>query len=291
MARKLLHQGGDAEGPTKPITVDEALTDYKADLLARSADPYNARQPRRHLTPSLLSKPVALITDKELKAWRDGLIGKRLAPTSINRMCNSLHAALKLAAPHRSHIWKAGLEKLPNNRKARNVVLSDAEVLTLVGAAYEYDPALGLFCDVLATTGTRPSQAARLLVQDLHTGTKPKLMMPASGKGGGRKRAEKKIERFAVPITPHLALRLLAAAKGRAGDARLLLRSNGQPWSEKLVYDNYGRDIRVVVKNIGHDPNRVTAYALRHSSITRQLLRGVPTRVVAANSQHQCRSN
>ena len=106
--------------------------------------------------------------------------------------------------------------------------------------------------------------------------------MPTSGKGGGRNRAAKKAGRYPVPITPALALRLRAAAAGRAADAPLLLRSTGEPWSTINVHGNYRHDVREVVANIGLDPDRATLYALRHSSITRQLLLGVPIRVVAS---------
>ena len=92
-----------------------------------------------HLTPSLLSKPVALITASELTHWRNELIKKGLAPALINHMRNNLRAALELVATHRSHIWKAGLEKLPDTQIARNIVLSDAEVLALVAAIYRHD--------------------------------------------------------------------------------------------------------------------------------------------------------
>ena len=62
------------------------------------------------------------------------------------------------------------------------------EVHALVAGCYRHDAALGLFADTLATTGARPIQAARLTVEDLHDHpVKPKLMMPKTAKGGGRK--------------------------------------------------------------------------------------------------------
>ena len=48
------------------LTVDGALKDYRRDLEARNANPYNAEHPRLHLTSVLLSKPVALLTATEL---------------------------------------------------------------------------------------------------------------------------------------------------------------------------------------------------------------------------------
>src|SRR6516165_3157810 len=78
-ARRLYRGNND---PGKPVTLDETLTRYESDLAARSANTYNARVVRLHLTPSLLSKPLALITADELKAWRDRLVAKGLAPSS-----------------------------------------------------------------------------------------------------------------------------------------------------------------------------------------------------------------
>ena len=73
-AKKLARaDGGSVE--SAPITVDGALTDYKRDLEARGANPYNAEHPRVHLTSVLLSKPVAMLAATELKKWRDGLLG------------------------------------------------------------------------------------------------------------------------------------------------------------------------------------------------------------------------
>jgi len=75
----------------------------------------------------------------------------------------------------------------------------------------------------------------RLRVEDLHDHqVRPKLMMPKSGKGGGRNRAQKKAERYSVPITTQLAARLRAAAKGSADDAPLLLQNALQTFNPLL---------------------------------------------------------
>src|SRR4029077_6411418 len=116
----------------------------------------------------------------------------------------------------------------------------------------------------------RPSQAVRLRVEDLHNHPlRPKLMMPKSAKGGGRNRSVKKTERYSVPITPQLATKLNAAAKGSVDDAPLLLQSDGSPW-DKNPGQNYHRQVDKVVTAIGLDPAVVTMYALRHSSIDRK---------------------
>ena len=283
---KKLARGEDGSADTAPITVDAALTNYKRDLEARNANPYNAESPRVHLPKVLLAKPVQLLTTQELKKWRDSMLGK-LAPATINRVGRCLAAALELARQHDERIqnrqaWELGLACLPDAQEARNVVLPDGKVREFVAAAYAHDDALGLLVDTLAVTGARPSQVVRLRVEDLHDHpVRPKLMMPKSGKGGSKNRASKKVERYSVPITVQLAVGLRVAAKGRADDAPLLLQGDGSPWGANPC-QRYHRHIGKIVTAVGLDPAVVTVYSLRHSSIVRMLLANVPVRLVAS---------
>jgi len=283
---KRLARGDDGTGDNAPVTVDSALTAYETDLKARSANPYNAQWPRVHLTSVLLAKPVALLTSNELQKWRDGLLTK-MAASTINRLCGCLCAALEVAAQHDQRIqnkraWDVGLAGLPDAQEARNVVLCDQKVREFVVAAYGLDDKLGLLTDALAITGARPSQAVRLRVADLDAHpVRPKLSMPKSAKGGGRNRAKKKVERYSVPITAQLATKLKESAKGRDGDAPLLLQSDGSPWGDNPG-QTYHRQIDKIVTAIGLDPAVVTIYALRHSSIVRMLLQNIPIRLVAS---------
>jgi integrase len=285
-AAKKLARGENGSADNAPITVDGALKDYRRDLISRNANPYNADWPRLHLTSVLLSKPAALLTATELKKWRDSLLST-MAPSTINRLCRCLCAALEQAAQHDKRLqnqeaWQIGLAGLPNAQEVRNVIISDDKVRELIAAAYRLDHQFGLLTDTLAITGARPSQAVRLRVEDLHNHPlRPKLMMPKSAKGGGRNRSVKKTERYSVPITTQLAARLKAAAKGRADDAPLLLQSDGRPW-DKNPGQNYHRQVDKVVTAIGLDPAEVTMYCLRHSSIVRMLLRNVPIRLVGS---------
>src|SRR5215831_9165451 len=276
---RALARGKDAGG--RPATVAEALADYEADLIARSASPANACRVRYHLPPALAAKPVSLLTARELKHLRDSLVGK-IKPSSINRLMKGLKAALALAARHDSRIgnanaWKVGLEALPDAHTARNVILSDDEVRALVAAAHAENDAFGLLVECAAVTGARISQLARLEVADLQADrADPRLMMPSSRKGKGVKR----ITRRPVPITADLAAKLARAVGNRAPSEPLLLRSDGKPW--RPDHQDYWLPLRNTVTRAELDPKIITLYALRHSSIVRALLAGVPTRVVAA---------
>ena len=286
-AAKKLARGEDGTAATAPLTVDAALKDYKSDLETRGANPYNAASARLHLTSVLLSKPVALLTARELKQWRDGLLTKQLKPSTVNRIARCLAAALELARQNDERIlssraWEVGLAGLPDAVESRNVILNDDTVRKFVAAAYVRDHQLGLLVHVLADCGARPSQVGRLRVEDLHDHpVRPRLSMPKSGKGGARDRAKKKAERYSVPITPALAAKLREAAKGRAADAPLLLQSDGTAWPASPSQACH-RSIDSIVTEIGRDPTRVTVYSLRHSSIVRALLQSVPTRLVAS---------
>jgi integrase len=203
---------------------------YERDLLARGGDAYNARRARIH-AGTLLSKPVALLSTLDMVRWRESLIANGLAADTVNRIRNTLRAALTLAAKRgprivNERVWQRDLEALPNATVARNVILPDDVIRKLINAAYTGDHKLGLLVEVIAQTGCRPSQVVRLDASDLDTADQsaPKLWMPRSGKGHPSKRAKKMQERVPVPITEALAALLGEAAKGRAPHDRLLIR-------------------------------------------------------------------
>jgi hypothetical protein len=275
---------------TPVVTIDEALTAYEPTLLRRGAHVRNARLPRCHLSEVMLARPLVTLTAEELEHWRDGLLvkkgpkGEPLSAATVNRVANCLRAALTLADKTRAHVWRDGLKALPDATEANNVVISDeAKAREWVAEAYALDHGLGLLTHVLGETGARPSQAVRLLVRDLVATdmAAPRLMMPKSGKGGTRHPAQRKLQRYSVSISQELARLLMTAAAGRPSTAKLLLRSNGQPWNETDPNIDYSRDVVRVVESIGLDPDVYGLYAFRHTSITRMLLKGIHTAIVA----------
>jgi len=185
-----------------------------------------------------------------------------------------LKAALNLAARDDPRItnasaWKTGLSRLPEAEPPPNKIISDDTVREIVAAAHEMDSRFGLFIEALATTGARSSQLQRLEVADLHDGdSAPWLSMPSSRKGRRRR-----ITRYAMPIPASLAEALRHLAYGRERHALLFAKSEGER-SRHLF--------RRLAADLGLDSS-VSLYSLRHSSVVRQLLAGVPTRVVAAH--------
>jgi integrase len=287
----------------RPATLGAALDQYEADLKTRGGDAGNAVRVRAHLPEKLTKKPVADLTLNDLRAWRDGLKAKdrrkkvatddakkparatparALAPSGVNRLCTGLKAALNLAADRDGRIvsrrpWEQGLATLPDAEESRSVILPDADVRRIVGGASAQGAGFGLLTEALAITGARVSQLARADVADLQDGrTDPRIMVPTSHKGAGKKA----VIRRPVPIPPDFATRLRESAKGKTADAPLFAKASGERWSKS----DHSRPFARVVKAAGvtADGGPVTSYALRHSSIVRQLLANVPVRVVAA---------
>ncbi len=278
-AARSIANGGKVSG--RAITVDAAIDRYADELRANGGNPYNAALARLHLPSALRSKAVQLLTEDELRQWRNSLLDGR-AKATVNRIVTVLSAALSLAARLDRRItnraWVEGLRKLhgANVGRARNVVLTPAQIRKLVALAYDVSPQFGVFVETAAETGARRSQLSRLLVSDLQDDrADPRLLMPGALKG----KKGKRIERRPVAIPVGLAVTLHRAADQRPGNAPLLLKEDGSTWgaSDPRV------PFRDVVERVGLDPDTVTMYSLRHSSITRQLLSGVPVRVVAAS--------
>src|SRR5262249_22105173 len=226
------------------------------------------------LPKALLAKSVALLEAGELRRWRNGLISKGMKPATADRTMRSLKACLNLAARGDRRIsnrdaW-GDLERLPDSDVARDdQVLSEDQVRAVVRACWQIDPAFGLVIECLAATGARDSQLRRLRVSDLldADSATPRLNMPSSLKGRHRR-----IDYYPVTITPSLAKALRRAAPDNPGAPPLAHITNTRAWLSRF---------RPAVRaaRIGRD---LTPYCLRHSSITRQLQRGVPTSLVAS---------
>jgi integrase len=266
LIRKLARADNASSDPAAPATVATAIDDYRKDLRARGGDEGNANRLLKYLSAALLSRPVALLTTKELRSWRDGLLDQGLSKGAVTRICTSAQAALNCAARLDERIskrpWTEALKRLPGAWVPVDRVLPDDAVRGLVLAAYDVDPRFGLFVNLLATTGARASQVLRLTGGDLRcNGSAPRLMMPTSKKGRRREAGT-----TPIPIPAALAAELA----GREPSALLF-----PDWTAHAV------SVRFVelAKDAGID---ATAYSLRHSAITRMLLRGTPIRIVAA---------
>jgi integrase len=261
-------------------TVNQALKLYAADVRTRGGDVGNASRLRGHLSSAMLRKPVALLSTAELRRWRDSL-AKDLAASTVNRISTVFKAVLNHVADQDERLtsrraWEIGLATIANAEQSRNVILSEDVVRGVIAEARALSPAFGLLIEVAAVTGGRVSQLARVEIQDLHgDGNTARLSVPVSNKGKGAKA----VPRRSVPVGSALAARLRLAAVNRPVTAPLLVKPSGEPWRKS----DHARLFARAARAAGQDPDEVTMYALRHTSIVRQLLAGVPIRIVAVN--------
>src|SRR4029077_13851722 len=131
------HADDDAAG--RPITIGKALDQYEANLNVRGGDVGNVRRVRVHLPETLSAKSVALATARDFRAWRDELAAS-LVPATVNRIATGFRAALNLLAAHDDTIvnrraWETGLAPIRGADEARNVILPEPAIRSIISAA------------------------------------------------------------------------------------------------------------------------------------------------------------
>jgi integrase len=176
-------------------------------------------------------------------------------------------------------------------------VVTDDDMRLIVGAALmqDEDNHFGHLVAVLAQTGARFSQAARIKVADLKLGPEPIIMMPVSRKG---RRNPNKPDHVPVPVGADLIELLKPRLIGRVGNERLLMH-----WTLRQVAgdDEIGRSRRWVKDRLvpwtsasqmrdlwakaisqADIQSKPQPYRLRDASIIWGLRAGNPVRLVAA---------
>jgi integrase len=185
----------------------------------------------------------------------------------------------------------------PATREAAAIPTPD-EVRRLLAAMQAIDADLALFAEVLALTGTRPSQLARCQPSDLDTAN-GLLTIPSSRKGSGG--ARKAVRAITFPVGVELADRVAQQLDPRSGllfhapklaqDFTLIPPGNlaaagvDTAWREvgRIAWtnDRWVKRVRAAVHAAGLDP-AVTLYSLRHARIIRLVQNGMTLREVAA---------
>jgi len=257
---------------------------------------------RKHVLDAdetLASKPLAALTTGDLAKWRESL---KMTAGSAQRTVNDFKAALNAAAKRAKtqlpatirDTIKDGLATVNASpavaREAQ--VLPDADVRAIISAAREVDAEgewegdLARLVLVLAATGARFSQIARLTVADVQA-TQKRLMVPVSRKGKGVKQSSL----VGVRVGDDVLAALRRATAGRKGAEPLLLRPRWRQvaaarWEKRgrgpwRFAAELTRPWAAIVKRAGLADGTVP-YALRHSSIVRGLRAALPVRLVAA---------
>ena len=280
----------------RDATVADAVAAYVRMRVARAERAGRDAQTRlaRHVLTDAKLAPmlVGRVTARALSDWRSRLT-VTMTPAGVNRLQNDLRAALNA---HVAAHWRdlpptmgkeieAGLKALPNAQTARQALLSNSDVRRVIDAAYDLDPDLGALVLVLASTGARFSQAAKITVADLQPDA-ARVMVPASAKGRGTKQRRYS----AVPVGADVIERLKRLTVARGGHEPLLqhwiMRQIGPVEWERVRRAQWGSASEMLrgwkkALTAASVPY-VEPYALRHSSIVRALRASVPVRIVGA---------
>jgi integrase len=261
-------------------------------------NPITGRDARSRLTLHVIGDEkfaavtLVRLTANDIARWRKGL-PQTLRPATVNRLLNDLRAALRASIERH---WRdlpqtlakeveIGLRGIPSAEIARHALLSDDQIRRAIDAACATDHDLGALVLVLAATGARFSQAARVTVADVQADA-GRIMVPASAKGKGTKART----HIAVPVGVDVIKRLRPLIEGRHPTEPLLMRwvhrqvgpmewarVERSSWMTAALMQRGWRKALALAR-VPH----VAPYALRHSSIVRQLREGLPVRVVAS---------
>ncbi|WP_342110519.1 tyrosine-type recombinase/integrase [Methylobacterium sp. SI9] len=291
---------GEGEGSATVVpTVRMAVDAYVAARSARA--PAAGRDAEKRLGKHVLADEtfadtqLAKLNAGTIRAWRQRLSGD-LQPTTVNRLLNDVRAALNAAAEQHRRMLPAtlpaeirsGTKALSAGSSARKQVLPDSEIRRLIDAAFTVDETgdFGRLVLLMAATGARHSQVARITVGDVQT-ARGRIMVPPSNKG----RAGKRPTPIAVPVGADVLERLQIALAGRRGHEPLLMhwrhrqvgpvtweRVDRGPWATASAALRLWDKARTRAEA----PPGTVMLCLRHSSIVRALSAGVPVRLVAA---------
>lgn len=246
---------------------------------------------------------LADLSEDALIQWKARAAPDRSAGSRV-RTINDFRAALNLT--HRrlrrqlpadfaeSVRWGLSVEKMMpvGYKKAReNQILDDETICDIVAAAlaYDSDGDVGRMVLLLAATGARFSQLARLSVGDVQA-DRHRIFIPLSRKGQGKVDAH-----YPVRVGDDVidALRSVLSARGynepllcrwrmkqvrrQEGRGLIWVRDYRGPWTSAAELTRQFREICESIGLAGTIP-----YALRHSSIVRAIRAGLPIRLVAA---------
>lgn len=275
------------EGSGEPdvLTVREACERHVKALRAagetKNADQTAARFGRLVYPTRLARVPLHRLRATHIEDWRNELaqtparvtrskdaeqVYRPRSASTVNRDMVPLRAALNRAHGDGLVVsdaaWRAKLEPIKNAGRRRDVYMSTAERRDLIEKAEE---GIRPFLRALAALPLRPGAVAALTVGDLdrRLGT----LRIGTDKAGQDRR---------IKLPPATAELFAQAARGKTLAAPLFGRPDGRAWDK----DAWWEPVRAAAKAAGLAPN-VSAYALRHSTITDLVVDGLDLLTVA----------
>lgn len=266
-------------GLSKAYTVADACSAYTKHIRSEKGDKAaNDVQGRfaRWVDQTPLAKvELAKLKRDHIRTFRKSLRSapvivagqeRERAPDTINRDMSPVRAALNLAFADgkvtSDFAWREDLKPIKNASRRRELYLDRKQRRKLIDHA---PPEIAPFLQCLSVLPLRPGALAALQVADFNARLK------AIRIGQDKAAADRRIS------LPDAIVEILKPlAKGRAGSAPLLARPDGTAWNK----DAWKWPIKEAAHAAGLPPE-VSAYTLRHSTITDLVVSGLDLLTVA----------
>jgi len=281
--------------PAGRITVQRAVADYIDFLKVQGRSTYHVESTAvTHVLPRLGKVEVASLTSTQLRRWlidiaeqparkrskadgqqkfktMDDEESVRRRRSSANRILATLKAALNHCYDERrcpsNDAWGRRLKRFKGVDAARTGYLNTDEAVRLINAC---DPDFRSLVRGALESGCRYGELCRLEVSDYNAdaGT---IHVRKSKTGRARH----------VILTREGSQFIRQACAGRAGSARMFVRSDGEPWGKS----NQSRLMAEANARAKIDPV-ISFHGLRHTWASLSVMAGVPLMVVARNLGH-----
>jgi integrase len=282
--------------PAKPFTVADAVDHYIVDYTARGgkARSYVETTFRAHIVPTLGEKLLTDLAPEIIRRWHHALAlaparlragpktkvrkvrpakdadAKRARRATANGILTMLKAALNLAYREGKVVSDAAWRRVQPFRQVdapRVRFLTDEDSVRLTNACPEDLRALVV---AALLTGCRYQELATLRPMDIDLAAG--VLTVRHSKAGKPRSAI--LTKEAVEFFRH-------EMAGKAVNAVLLPRADGEPWGKSLQF----RPLRVACAAAKITPS-ISFHILRHTHGSRLAMRGVPMAVIAAQLGH-----
>ena len=271
-------------GEVERGSIAEEKIETVADACRRFAKSHNEAESRfgRYVYADPIAKvKLAKLRRSHVAAWRQRLDatpalvsrrkeGERVtrprSPATLNRdmavFRTALGTVMPLGAPNTEAAWQEALRPVKNAVKRRTLYLGREQRFELLANS----EAEGLpFIRALCLLPLRPGAVAALKASDYDRRT-AELTIGKDKAGADR--------RIVLPVV--VAKLFAEQCKAKLPGAPLFMRANGEPWTK----DSWKGPIAAAAK-AAELPAGVTAYTLRHSTITDLISGGLPLLTVA----------
>jgi integrase len=293
---KARQQAGNFAPLDRPYTVADGLADYRGDYLRRGGKAADRLvwSAAAWITPELGDIELAKLAKARIVRWhhkiaetparlrtKPGAEQKHRdidnSPDSVRRRRSTANRVLTILKAALNHAHREGkcasddawrtVRAFREADAARLRYLSDDEARRLTNACQTDFRAL---VTGALLTGCRYGELGAMTVDDFNPDA-----------GTLRVRASKSGKPRHVVLTQEGRDFVASRATGRAGSARLFLRSNGKPWGKS----EQQRPLSAACATARIDPP-INFHALRHTYASRLAMRGVPLAVIAAQLGH-----